>query len=93
MSSVQRHQEFLVPSGQALDGHHLAANGNRPGLDAEFHAFEAVGHLHFPGLLEQHLGGAHRLCGADQEASRLDDAGLLESDVFRGVAKEVRVVQ
>ena len=57
MGPVQRNHQVLVAAGDALDGHHLPADGDLPGLDAELHSFEAEGHLYLLGLLQQDLRG------------------------------------
>jgi hypothetical protein len=93
VGTVQRDHEVRVASGEALDGHHLTADGDLPGLDAEFHAFEAERHLHLLGLLQQDLRGIQRLGRADEEAAGLDDAGLLVGDVLGGIAQQVGVVE
>ena len=49
VGAVQRNHEVRVAPGDALDGHHLPADGHLPGFDAELHAFELERHLDFAG--------------------------------------------
>ena len=92
--AVQRHQEVLVAAGDALDGDHLAADGDGAGIRRRTpRPRSGTARCTSLAFSSSTCAASTRLRGADEEAAGLDDAGLLVGDVLGGVAQQVRVVQ